>query len=77
MSAAREDVLREAEQWAAVLRRSGYPDAQVAPEYCIGGQIGPDRFFTKTISVYAGEYKPEAVPKGIAAALKSAIARRE
>lgn len=53
MSAAREDVLREAESWAVRLRRAGYTDVQVAPEYCIGNQIDGG-FFTRTISVYVG-----------------------
>lgn len=61
MSAGREAVLREAEATAAMLRRCGYPEAQVAPEYCIGGEIGPDHFYTKTISVYVGPKSVEQV----------------
>lgn len=56
--AARTKLLQEAESYARMLRRAGYPDAQVAPEYCIANEIGSDRFFTRTISVYAGERKP-------------------
>jgi len=62
VSSARDDVLREAAQWAAILRRSGYPEAQVAPEYCIGGVVGDDGFFTQTVSVWAGPYKLETAP---------------
>ena len=51
----REQVLAEAEQIAAALRNAGYKDAAVAPEYCITPSIGPDGYFTKTISVYAGQ----------------------
>ena len=76
MSTARDDVLRDAAQWAAVLRRSGYPEAQVAPEYCIGNEIGPDGFFTRTVSVWAGPHKPESVPPTIAKAFAQAIGRR-
>ena len=50
----REEVLAEAEQIAEALRRAGYKDAEVAPVYCIEASIGPDGYFTKTISVYAG-----------------------
>jgi hypothetical protein len=57
MSAAREDVLREAESWAVRLRRAGYTEVAVAPEYCIGNEINGG-FFTRTISVYVG---PRAV----------------
>jgi hypothetical protein len=53
MSAAREDVLREAESWAVRLRRAGYSEVAVAPEYCIGNAIDGG-FFTRTISVYVG-----------------------
>lgn len=72
---ARDDVLREARQWAAVLRRSGYPEAEVAPEYCIGGDI-MGGYFTRTVSVWAGPHKPESVPPTIAKALAAAIRRK-
>ena len=52
--------VKEAERVAAMLRRSGYPDASPAPHYCINGEIGMDNFFTYTVSVYAGE--KQAVP---------------
>jgi hypothetical protein len=65
----RDDLLRRAEHTAAMMRRSGYPDAVVAPEYCIAGEIGPDRFYTETISVYAGEYKPGTISSVIRKAL--------
>lgn len=62
MSAARDEILRAAASEAAMMRRCGYPDAEVLPQYCIGGEIGPDRIMTKTICVYAGEYQPETMP---------------
>lgn len=62
MTPARAAILREAEQEAAMLRRCGYPDAQVLPEYCIGGEIGPDRIMTKTVCVHVGDYRPETIP---------------
>lgn len=71
MSAAREAILREAAREAAMLRRCGYPEAQVAPEYCIGGEIGSDNFYTKTISVYVGPYRSETIPKVIRVAMKA------
>jgi hypothetical protein len=61
MTPARAAILREAEQEASMLRRCGYPDAMVAPEYCIGGEIGPDKFMIKTVCVYVGEYQPETI----------------
>ena len=63
MSPARAAVLQEAEHEAAILRRCGYPQARVLPEYCIGSEIGPDKILTKTICVYVGDYDPESVPK--------------
>ena len=71
----RADLLREAEFYAAMLRRCGYPQATVAPEYCIDGVIGEDGFFTKTVSVWAGPHKPEAVKPLIARAFAAAIAK--
>lgn len=53
--------LHEAHQTAAMLRRCGYPEAEAAPAYCIDGEIGMDRFYTRTVSVYAGPYKPETM----------------
>ena len=50
---------RQAEQMATRLRRSGYPEAIAAPQYCIEGEIGPDNFYTYTVCVYAGPYRPE------------------
>lgn len=58
MTTAREAILREAAAEAAALRRAGYPDAEVLPEYCIGGEIGPDKIMTKTICVWVGDYRP-------------------
>lgn len=66
---------REAQQVAAMLRRSGYPDAQAAREYCIDGEVGPDGFYTYTVSVYAGDYNPEAVSPIIRSAFAKAMAR--
>jgi hypothetical protein len=54
-----------------MLRRSGYPEAIPAREYCIDGEIGPDGFYTYTVSVYAGPYRPETIPNLI----KSAAAK--
>ncbi len=62
MTPARAAILREAEAEVTMLRRCGYPDAVVLPEYCIGGEIGPDKIMTKTICVYVGDYQPEAIP---------------
>lgn len=53
----RAELLAKAERIAEGLRRSGWPDAHVAPEYCIAGSIGIDKFYTETISIYAGERK--------------------
>ena len=53
MSAARESVLLEAEQWAVRLRREGYTDVEVVPEYCIGNVID-DGFFTRTVCISVG-----------------------
>lgn len=61
MTPTRAAILREAEQEAAMLRRCGYPHAQVLPEYCIGGEIGPDKIMTKTVSVYVGDYDEESI----------------
>ena len=58
MTPAREDVLREAEAWAVRLRRAGYTDVQVAPQYCIGNEIDGS-FFTRTICLSVG---PKAQP---------------
>jgi hypothetical protein len=58
MSDARRHVLWEAEK-SAVLRGSGYPDAEVLPQYCIGNEIGEDRIFTRTISIHVGDYQPK------------------
>lgn len=73
METMREQLLREAEKYAAMLRRSGYPDAQVAPEYCIANEIGPDRFFTRTISIYVGDHHPETISQTIVGVLKTAL----
>lgn len=68
MTTPREDVLREAEKWATWLRKAGYTDVAVAPEYCIGNEIGGG-FFTRTICVYVG---PRAdPPRGAIARMKA------
>ena len=51
---------QEAKRTAARLRLMGYPEATAAREYCINGEIGIDRFYTRTVSVYVGEYRPNA-----------------
>jgi len=48
-----------AQVMAAKARRNGYPDAQVAEEYCIDGEtIGFDNFLTFTATVYVGSHQP-------------------
>lgn len=64
-----------AKHTAAMLRRCGYPDAIAAPEYCIDGEIGQDRFYTETVSVYAGEYQPETIPDFLISAMQKTKAR--
>ena len=49
----REKLLEDAERQAQALRKQGYRDAHVVPEYCIAS-MGIDGFWTYTISVYAG-----------------------
>lgn len=63
---------REAQQTAAMLRRCGYPDAEVDLPHCIDGEIGSDGFYYRAVSVYAGKYKPETIPRGIARAFAKA-----
>jgi hypothetical protein len=50
-----------ARRMAGILRTSGYPEAEPAPEYCIDGVIGQDGFYTYTVSVYAGPHNPDRV----------------
>ena len=71
MTAARDEVLREAAHWAACLRRNGYPEAHVAAEYCIGATVEADGFFTKTVSVWAGPYQPETIKGPIRRAMEA------
>jgi hypothetical protein len=71
----RADLLREAQGYAAMLRRCGYPEAAVAPEYCIENTIGEDGFFTRTISVWAGPHRPETTKPLIARAFSKATSR--
>jgi hypothetical protein len=61
MTPARAAILREAEAEASMLRRCGYPNAVVLPEYCIGGEIGPDKIMTRTVCVYVGDYDEAAI----------------
>lgn len=68
MSAAREDILREAEKWAVRLRRSGYTDVQVAPQYCIGNEIDGG-FFTRTVCLSVGPRVD--LPKRLACRIKT------
>jgi hypothetical protein len=68
MSAARESVLREAEQWAVRLRREGYTEVAVAPEYCIGNSIDGG-LFTRTVCISVGPRADR--PKGLVARLKT------
>ena len=67
--------LREAQQVAAMLRRSGYPEAIAAPEYCVDAEIGMDNFYTYTVSVYAGPYRLETVPNPIKRAMEKIRSR--
>jgi hypothetical protein len=50
---AREEILMEAEQWAVRLRRAGYTEVEVAPQYCIGNSIDGG-LFTRTICLSVG-----------------------
>ena len=61
MTPARKAILAEAEDEAKILRRCGYPDAVVLPQYCIGGEIDGS-IMTKTICIDVGEYKPQSMP---------------
>ena len=61
MTPARAAILQEAEAEAAMLRRCGYPDAVVLPQYCIGGEIGPDKIMTKTVCVHVGDYDEASI----------------
>ena len=72
MTPAREDVLREAEQWATRLRRAGFTEVEVAPEYCIGNEIDGG-LFTRTICVAVGPRVPRPAPKGLRAILAKAV----
>ena len=47
------DRVAEAERIAASFRVLGYTEARAAPEYCID-ELGPDGFYTRTVSVYVG-----------------------
>ena len=68
MSAAREDVLREAEIWAVRLRRAGYTEVEVLPQYCIGNDISGG-MFTRTVCISVGPRK--AAQKGLMARIKT------
>lgn len=57
----RAALLDDAEILAAWLRRNGYPEAEVAAQYCVEG-LESDGFYTKTVSVYAGP-KTTGAPK--------------
>ncbi len=65
----------EAQGIAAMLRRSGYPDAEVATQYCIDGEIGSDNFYTYTVSVYTGRYQPKTIPPFLLSAMAKTKAR--
>jgi hypothetical protein len=67
--------VREAQGVAAMLRRSGYPDAEVAPQYCIDGEITDDNFYTYTVCVYAGRYQPKTIPPFLLSAMEKTKAR--
>ena len=47
---------------AGLLRRCGYPEAIPAREYCVDAEISDDGFYTYTVAVYVGPYKPETIP---------------
>ena len=66
---------RQAQSTAAMLRRCGYPEATAAREYCIDGEIGTDSFYTFTVSVYAGPYRPETIPSFLQIAMAKTKAR--
>lgn len=59
------DALEQARSDAAILRRCGYPEATPAREYCIDGEICSDGFYTYTVSVCLGPYRPETIPDHI------------
>lgn len=52
-----QTALEEAKRVAAFARRQGHAEAEPAPEYSIDGEVGPDNFWTRTISVYLGPKK--------------------
>jgi hypothetical protein len=66
---AREDVLREAEQWAVRLRRAGYTEVEVAPQYCIGNSIDGG-LFTRTICLSVGPRVAPALRQSLLARLR-------
>jgi hypothetical protein len=53
----------EAKRLARLYRRAGYPDAAAAPQYCID-ELGPDGFYTYTVSVYVGKKPSETAQAG-------------
>ena len=54
----RISAFEEAKIVAKQARRKGYVDAEAAREYCIDGEIGSDKFWTRTVSVYVGDKLP-------------------
>ena len=67
--------VRGAQHAAQILKRCGYPEAQAAPEYCIDAGINEDGFYTYTISVHAGPYKPETIPNVLKTAMQQTKSR--
>lgn len=62
---------------AQMLRRCGYPEATAAREYCVDAEIGSDGFYTYTVSVHVGPYRPETIPEWIKVAFEKTKARLE
>jgi hypothetical protein len=65
--------VEEAERYAYMLRRSGYPEAKAAPQYCIDENDGS--FYTFTVCVELGPHKPKTMKPSIRKAMEIAKAR--
>jgi len=70
MSAAREEILREADMWAVRLRRAGFTEVEVAHHYCIGNDISGG-MFTRTVCLYVGPRVPPEKRRGFLSRVKS------
>lgn len=65
--------IEEARIIARAARQQGYPDAEAAEMYCIDGDVGPDKFWTRTVSVYLGDRRGPSPKTSIFHRIKAAI----